>query len=202
MTEVSLGDGGDPLTAIGRRDCGTAAVSGAPRTTTVPQWRHSSGSGDAHRPARADSRGMRILGLIAALSILLFACGDDDGGNDSSGGDTGSSTVSGEEQVCAALDNVQSAVTDVKDLDESSTIADVESTLSGVGQALGELDDAVAAASGPDLSGLESAVQDLVDALEAVPSNESFEAGLNDVETAADAVAAEARAAIDDAGCS
>jgi hypothetical protein len=145
---------------------------------------------------------MRILGLIAALSILLLACGDDDGGNDSSGGDTGASTVSGEEQVCAALDNVQSAVTDVKDLDESSTIADVESTLSGVGQALGELDDAVAAASGPDLSGLESSVQDLVDALEAVPSNESVEAGLNDVETAADAVAAEARAAIDDAGCS
>ena len=145
---------------------------------------------------------MRILGLIAALSILLLACGDDDGGNDSSGGDTGSSTVSGEEQVCAALDNVQGAVTDVKDLDESSTIADVESTLSGVGQALGELDDAVAAASGPDLSGLESAVQDLVDALEAVPSSESVEAGLNDVETAADAVAAEARAAIDDAGCS
>jgi hypothetical protein len=144
---------------------------------------------------------MRILGLIAALSILLFACGDD-GGNDSSGGDTGSPTVSGEEQVCAALDNVQGAVTDVKDLDESSTIADVESTLSGVGQALGELDDAVAAASGPDLSGLESSVQDLVDALEAVPSNESVEAGLNDVETAADAVAAEARAAIDDAGCS
>jgi hypothetical protein len=145
---------------------------------------------------------MRILGLIAALSILLFACGDDDGGNDSSGGDTGASTVSGEEQVCAALDNVQSAVTDVKDLDESSTIADVESTLSGVGQALGELDDAVAAASGPDLSGLESAVQDLVDALEAVPSSESVEAGLNHVETAADAVAAETRAAIDDAGCS
>jgi hypothetical protein len=139
---------------------------------------------------------MRIIGLLAALSITLFACGDD-GGNDASNGAGG-----GSDQVCAAITDVQDAVTRVQELDSNSSIADVEDALSDVAQAGEQLASAIGDATpDADLSGLERSVQELDDALKAIPSSESIEAGLDDVEKAADSVAEEAKEAVDDIGC-
>jgi hypothetical protein len=144
---------------------------------------------------------MRKLGLVVALSILLIGCGggdDDDGGATSSG----SSTSGGNDEVCMAVDDVESAVTKVQNLDSNSSIADVESAISGVGQAADELANAVETAPSPDLSNLKSSVQNLDDALKAVPSSETLGAGLQKVESAADSVAEEAKTTANNVGCS
>jgi hypothetical protein len=141
---------------------------------------------------------MRILGLMVALSLLLFACGDDNGGGDTSSG----STDGGKDQVCSAVDDVESAVTTVQNLDSSSSLTDVTNALNGVVQAGKELGNAISDAPSPDLSGLESSVQDLENALKAVPSSSSIQTGLQSVDKAADSVANEAKKAADNAGCS
>lgn len=142
---------------------------------------------------------MKILGLIVALSIALVACGSDNSGSDtSSSGGSGS----GNSQVCSAVDDVQSSVTKVQDLNSSSTVSDVTNALSGVEQAGRDLANAIQAAPSPDLSGLQSSVQSLSNALKAVPSSSSVQAGLQAVEKAADSVASEAQTTADSVGCS
>jgi hypothetical protein len=142
---------------------------------------------------------MRTLGLAVALSILLLGCGGDDDG----GGDTSSRNSGGEDdQVCMAVDDVESAVTKVQNLDSNSSVADIQSAISGVGQAGDELANAIATAPSPDLSALKNSVQSLDDALKAVPSSETLEAGLQKVESAADSVAEEAKNAASNIGCS
>jgi hypothetical protein len=141
---------------------------------------------------------MRMLGLAVALSILLIGCGDDDGGGDTSSGSAGG----GNDEVCMAVEDVESAVTKVQNLNSNSSIADVESAISGVGQAGDELAKAVERAPSPDLSNLKSSVQSLDDALKAVPSSETLGAGLQKVESAADSVAEEAKTTANNVGCS
>ncbi len=142
---------------------------------------------------------MRTLGLAVAFSILLIGCGGGDDGDDDS---SSSSSGGGNDQVCMAVDDVKSAVTTVQNLDSNSTIADVESAISGVGEAGDELANAVEAAPSPDLSNLKSSVQSLDDALKAVPSSDTIEAGLQKVESAADSVAEEAKTTANSVGCS
>jgi hypothetical protein len=148
--------------------------------------------------------------LIAALSlavagVALSGCGDDDG---SGGGTTRTSAANGTstapgggEQVCAAVDDLQASVTAVLQLDANSSIADVESALTGVLDAGKELASAVKAGAQADVGGLQDSVQDLGDALKAVPSSDSVQAGLQQVETAADAVAEDAQSVSRGAGC-
>jgi hypothetical protein len=141
---------------------------------------------------------MRRLGLAVALSILLFGCGNgDDGGSDTSTGGAGG----GEDQVCSAVDDVESAVTTIQNLDSNSSVEDIQSALSGLAQAGQELANAIETAPGPDLSDLKSSVQDLDNALKAVPSSDSVQAGLEKVDSAADSVAKEAKDAANDVGC-
>jgi hypothetical protein len=139
---------------------------------------------------------MRRLGLAVALSILLFGCGNgDDGGSDTS------TAGGGEDQVCSAVDDVESAVTTIQNLDSNSSVEDIQSALSGLAQAGQELANAIETAPGPDLSDLKSSVQDLDNALKAVPSSDSVQAGLEKVDNAADSVAKEAKDAANDVGC-
>jgi hypothetical protein len=141
---------------------------------------------------------MRILGLVMAFSILLFACGDDDGG-----GDTSSNAADGgSDQVCSAVSDVQSSVTTVQNLDSGSSLTDVTNALSGVAQAGEDLSNAIQSAPSPDLDGLKSSVEDLENALKAVPSASSVQTGMQDVDKAADSVSKEAKTAADNAGCS
>ena len=143
--------------------------------------------------------------VIAAFSLAVFAvslsaCGGDD--DESSGGATQTSAQGGgNEQLCSAVSDLESSVTSVKGLDENSSVADVKSALTGVANAGKELASAVGAGPQADVSKLQDSVQDLENALKAVPSSGSVREGLQQVEADADTVAQEAQSVSESVGC-
>lgn len=148
-------------------------------------------------------RTLRVLIAAVALAgaaIAASACGGDE--SEANQGTTQPSAQGGSnEQLCSAVSDLESSVDTVQGLDRNSSAADVKRALTGVVDAGKEVTSAVEAGPQADLSGLQSSVQDLEDALKAVPSSETLEAGIQQVQTAASSVAQEATSVSDSVGC-
>ena len=149
---------------------------------------------------------MRTLGILvvvftlAAAAVSLSACGGDDSGASEDTTQTGTGG-GGNEQLCSAVGDLEGSVNAVKGLDENSSVDEIKSAVTGVVDAGKEVASAAEAGPQADLSGLQSSVQDLEDAVKSIPSSGSVQKGLQGVEAAADSVAKEAKSVSDSVGC-
>jgi hypothetical protein len=105
---------------------------------------------------------------ISALVVVLFsglACGDDDTDAGSVATEVGQAGGA-QSELCQSLDELDSAVSDARDLNQDSSVNDAEEAADGVSSALDSVREAAGAVGAAAVTALQTAVEALSNAID------------------------------------
>jgi hypothetical protein len=121
------------------------------------------------------------------LLALAVACSDDDSdAEDVSTATGGASEASGE--LCDKLDDLDSAVSEARNLDQSSSVDDAQEARSDIEDAIDEVRDAASGVAVAALSALQTAMEALGDTIDSLSGDQSVGTAVNEITGQADAI--------------
>jgi hypothetical protein len=132
--------------------------------------------------------------LMALLSVAAVACDDDDDDDaDSNGGgaateDAGDGTGASDEQLCNDLDDLETAVQGLGDLDSDSTLDEVQSALTAVETAWQEVESAAGDVAQSEAAALGAAIENFGDTVQNLSGSDTVGDAQADVDAAADEI--------------